>query len=629
MCGIAGIFDSSPASAITDPLHAMLRSMVPRGPDDEGRATIPVQHGGAWHIGTRRLAILDLSPAGHQPMHDTQRGNWLAYNGEVFNFRELRDELLRAGFTFRSNCDTEVILHGYGQWGEGLFEKLEGMFAVAIWDRERQQMLLARDRHGIKPLYYAQSGNNFLFASEIRALLASGLVSRSLDSAGLDSYLKFGAVQEPLTLLRGIRQLPAGSVLRSRPGCEFQIQPYIKLFATLPATNGHSPLREPMLGRLRAALQRAVRLRLASDVPIGLFLSSGLDSAALAALAVSEKRDLRTFTLTFSEQDFAEGERAHAIARYLKTNHQQLVLSQRELLSSMPQALAALDQPSIDGINTYMVSKLTKQAGVTVALSGLGGDELFGGYRSFRQVPRLEMLGKALPRWMRHSTGRLLSHSSVPSRVKGGAWLQEQDGFGDAYFSTRMLLMPRDVAGLLRPEWLLELDFSELAQALRSLRSAIAPHDAVNRVSCLELSTYMRNMLLRDTDCMSMAHSLEVRVPFLDHQLTDLMLRIPGAWKVQGRNKSLLLEALADKLPITLISPRKRGFEFPWSSWLRGELRSEVENTLREPGSALAQAFDWRKVQSIWQNFLAGREHWSRPWLFYVLRKWTAQHLPA
>jgi asparagine synthase (glutamine-hydrolysing) len=616
-----------PSSA---PLAAMLQAMIPRGPDDEGRAQLSVASGGQWHIGSRRLAILDLSAAGHQPMFDERTGHWLAYNGEVFNFRELRKELQRDGIAFRSNCDTEVVLKGYGHWGEAVFVKLEGMFALALWDAARQQMLLVRDRHGIKPLYYFDGRGAFLFASELRALLASGRIPRRLDSAGLDSLLKFGVVQEPASLVKGIRQLAAGHLLRWDPQ-GIRINPYVNVLAPRPPANGHGPRRDEVIEQLRGALQAAVQRRLVSDVPLGIFLSAGMDSGAIAALASVGGSRAKTFTVTFAEKRFAEGERARAIAAAIGTEHTELVLTESELLPVLPRALKAMDQPTVDGINSYFVSQMARQAGVTVALSGLGGDELFGGYRSFRQIPRLEQLGRVVPGWLCAATGQAIQMSSAASnRLKLAAWLQQVDGFGHPYFVSRLLLLPGRIAQMMQPAWLLDLDFEDMAAHLRSVREAAARHDPVNRVSCFELSTYMRNTLLRDTDCMSMAHSLEVRAPFLDHDLTDLMLRIPGAWKVNRRqNKPLLVEALGRKLPPQLLSRPKHGFEFPWAEWLRGKLRRDVSETLAEPGPVLGQALRWDEVRRVWQDFLASREPWSRPWLFYVLRKWTDENLAA
>jgi asparagine synthase (glutamine-hydrolysing) len=628
MCGIAGRLETRASGAAEfAPLLAMLREMRPRGPDDSGTAEIRLREGGRLLLGACRLAILDLSAAGHQPMRDETTGNWLAYNGEIFNFRELRSELESRGCRFRSNCDTEVLLLGYRVWGEGVVQRLRGMFAFALWDEREQKVLLVRDRLGIKPLYFTRSAQQFAFASELRALLESGLVSRELDPTGVDSYLKFGAVQEPATIVRGIELLPAGHLLRWGRG-EIKIERYWRL-PTETITNGHAKQRQRAIDDMHTTLAEAVRMRLVSDVPLGVFLSSGLDSSVVAALAREATPDLRTFTISFEEQRLAEGRIAQRIAQHLGTRHSEATLSQRSILSELPQALQAMDQPTVDGVNTFFVSKLTKQAGVTVALSGLGGDELFAGYRSFRVVPQMERLNRWTPRWSRHLAGSLLDSRFLGARGDGklGAFLRCEDGFAFPFFLARLVLTPRRVAQLLLPEWVLRIDHSVFRPQWQKNAQEIATCDPINRVAYLELSTYLRNMLLRDADCMSMAHSLEVRVPLIDHVLVEKMMRLPGAWKLaRGQRKPLLTSALANPLPQDVLRLPKRGFEFPWGEWLRGELRAEVEQTLAQPG-ALAPALQWDRVQGMWREFQAGRLHWSRVWMFYVLRKWTEQHI--
>jgi len=632
MCGIAGWYEerAEGAAASVEPLRAMLRAMTPRGPDDVGLTEVlPRLDRGRWLLGACRLAILDLSAAGHQPMHDAATGNWLVYNGEIFNFRELRRELEAAGCAFRSNCDTEVLLVGYGVWGEEVVRRLRGMFAFAVWDEVQQKLVLARDRHGIKPVYYWQQAGRFLFASELRALLASGFVPRVLDATGLDSFMKFGAVQEPATLIRGIRLLPAGHLLRWRKA-GVELARYWRLPAETTPVNGRATVRKKRVEEVCASLSEAVRLRLVSDVPLGVFLSGGLDSSVVAALAARSGNAIRTFNITFSEKQFAEGAKARHVAQHIGSEHHELTFSEQHLLEALPEALAAMDQPTVDGINTYFVSRLAKQAGVTVALSGLGGDELFAGYRSFHIVPRLEQFERWTPHWLRYLAGTLLDSRLFTGRDDGKlrSYLCGEYGFRRPFFFSRLVLTPARVARLFQPEWLLELDFAVYERECEEIERMLAGQDAINRVSCLELTSYLRNTLLRDTDCMSMANSLEVRVPLIDHVVTEQMLRLPGAWKLSGRQrKPLLVAALERPLPTDILRQPKRGFEFPWELWLRGELRSEVEVTLREPGPALARALRWESVRELWQEFLAGRVHWSRVWLFYVLRKWTERHI--
>ncbi len=638
MCGIAGWHEarrgngaaaSVASAASAEPLLAMLRAMTPRGPDDVGHVEVlPRQSPGRWLLGACRLAILDLSIAGHQPMKDAQSGNWLVYNGEIFNFAELRRELEAAGCTFRSNCDTEVLLHGYRVWGEDVLRRARGMFAFGLWDEARQMLLLVRDRLGVKPVYYYEHAKRFLFASELRALLASGFVPRELDATGLDSFLKFGAVQEPATLVRNIRLLPAGSLLRWREG-RIEIERYWSLPAGEVEANGNASERKRRIEEVSQSLADAVHIRLASDVPLGVFLSGGLDSSVVAALAAQSGNPIQTFTINFAEKHFAEGAKARRVAEHIGSEHRELVFSQRDLLPALPEALAAMDQPTVDGINTYFVSRLTKQAGVTVALSGLGGDELFAGYRSFRVVPRMEQADRWTPRWARRAAGSVLASRVFRFRRdrKLSVWVRHEDGFGHPFYLSRMVLTPGRVARMFQPDWLLAIDFSVYEKEVKEMRRLIAGHDAVNRVSCLELSSYMRNTLLRDADCMSMANSLEVRVPLIDHVVTEQMLRLPGAWKLGRQRKPLLVAGLAKQLPEDILQQKKRGFEFPWDLWLRGELRAEVEATLAEPGTALAPVLQWEAVRQLWKDFQARKVHWSRVWLFYVLKKWTDRHV--
>src|SRR5271168_781061 len=612
MCGICGWWERQGIGR-AETMPDMLRQMTPRGPDDEGSTEIHPRSGGILRLGARRLAIQDLSPAGHQPMQDPVTGAWLVFNGEIFNFQELRGEIESRGCQFRSQGDTEVLLLGYREWGEQFLERLRGMFALALWDASRQTLLLVRDRLGIKPLYYAETPGSLLFASELRALLASGLVARELDVTGLDSFLKFGAVQEPVTMVRGVRLLPAGCLLRFHEGAS-QIERYWDLPSAALPLNGDPRVREKHMEALREELDTAVRMGLVSDVPLGIFLSGGLDSTVVAAIAARHCTRLKTFTVTFAEEQFAEGVKARQVARLLQTEHHEITVSQGDLLETLPAGVAAMDQPTVDGINTYMVSRVTKHDGVTVALSGLGGDEQFAGYRSFRLVPRMEWMERRVPRWMRRAAAGaaspLLGGSTRGKKME--LWLKGMDAFPHPFYLSRLIFSPAQIARLIRPERLLEIQFGVFVEEFARQLRLIEQHDPVNRVACLELLVYLRNTLLRDTDCMSMAHSLEVRVPLLDHRVTEKALLLPGRWKTEGRQrKSLLVTAAGRELPSKILRQPKRGFEFPWDQWLRGQLRSAVEAALAEPGPVLESAINWQDVRHTWSEFLAGRCHWS------------------
>ncbi len=394
MCGIFGMVAHN-ARIPDGVLERGTQSLAHRGPDDSGTIVLrdsipgPVEIG----LGNRRLAILDLSPFAHQPLHDAETGNWIVYNGELYNFREIRHEL-EPGTRFVSHSDTEVVLKAYARWGERCLAKFRGMFAFAIWDAGRRRLFLARDPMGIKPLYYAQAGSYFLFASEVRTLLGTGLVPRQIDSAGLINYLTFGSAYDPLTLVEGVRALPPGHTLTWESG-SLRRSSYWDLVDEPSDAGGTSESvsaqnEKQACERLQPILEEAVRMQLVSDVPVGVFLSGGIDSSALVSILSRSGVTASTFSIVFREADFSEAEHSRAIAAKFHTDHHEINVSQTDVLAAIPDALGAMDLPTMDGVNTYFVSRETRRAGVKVALSGLGGDEVFAGYSTFRTVPRME-----------------------------------------------------------------------------------------------------------------------------------------------------------------------------------------------------------------------------------------------
>jgi asparagine synthase (glutamine-hydrolysing) len=553
-------------------------------------------------LGNTRLAIIDTSAAGHQPMHDPETGNWITYNGETYNFKELRREL---GGEWASNTDTEVVLRAYRRWGADAFRRLRGMFALAIWDNQRKRLILARDPLGIKPLYYYAAKDQLIFASELRALLASGLVPRRLSAAGLDSYLANGSVAAPLTIIDGVRQLLPGHYLES---VEFK-----EIEFAVPRSDEVPDCRDEAVARLRAGLEESVRAHLVSDVPLGVFLSGGMDSSALVALMsrISEQRP-KTFSVVFDEATFTEAPFSRAVAARFQTDHTEITLNEDRLLSILPEALAAIDQPTMDGINTFVVSQAVKNAGITVALSGLGGDELFAGYPSFRRALKLHSLSRTARRVLRAALS-VVRNGSV-QRHKFRQLMNSEGTPADVYRISRQLFSnelgrPRSAAPTITPGW------------------GRHPVDVVNEISRLELSGYMSNTLLRDTDAMSMAHSLEVRVPFVDTRLVDYVLSLPGAWKLNHGTKGpkpLLADALADLLPRDFLARPKMGFTLPFERWLQQNLRTEVSSVLEDASMLSVPALNSAAVQKLWRNFLQKPRAvgWSRPWSLYVLAKW-------
>lgn len=609
MCSISGIMGAADGTRIVSRMNA---AQGHRGPDDCG-----VVKAGEVVLGNTRLAIIDTSATGHQPMHDPLTGNWITYNGETYNFRELRQQL-SDDQPWRSDCDTEVVLRAYRQWGTDAFQKLRGMFALAIWDDVRQTLVLARDPLGIKPLYYYIADDRLLFASELRALLASGSVSRRLSVAGIDSYLECGAVQSPLTIVEGIRQLLPGHYLQAKASDTGDLELLGVGFAHRD-TQEFAGDRAEAVAQLRAELEESLRLHLVSDVPLGVFLSGGMDSSALVALMSRiSNRQPKTFSVVFDEATFTEAPFSRAVAQCFDTEHTEIRLSEGELIDLLPDAIGAIDQPTMDGINTFVVSRAVKHAGVTVALSGLGGDELFAGYPSFRRAIKLNAMSPVSKRILRAAAGvgKLALNGSVQ---RNKFWQLANSNWepADVYRISRQLFS-RD--------YMIHMTGREARQP--DYRNG-NHHDTVNTISRLELNGYMTNTLLRDTDAMSMAHSLEVRVPFVDTKVVDYVLSLPGEWKLHGSGpKPLLADAVGDLLPRELMTRPKMGFTLPFEKWMQQHLRAEIASVLENSGRLTPAGLNAGTVKKIWHDFLDRPRGvgWSRPWSLYVLAKWCERN---
>jgi asparagine synthase (glutamine-hydrolysing) len=632
MCGIFGIVAHN-ARVPVDVLERGTQSLAHRGPDDSGTIVVSDGEAGEVGLGNRRLAILDLSPLAHQPMHDAETGNWIVYNGEIYNFRDIRRELEQAGARFVSHSDTEVVLQAYARWGEQCLARFRGMFAFALWDARQYRLFIARDPMGIKPLYYARTGPYFLFASEVRSLLGTGLVPRQIDHAGLINYLTFGSAYDPLTLVQGVHALPTGHSLTWERGIVRKLQ-YWDLVDERANTREERESVSAVRAEehLQPILEEAVRLQLVSDVPVGVFLSGGIDSSALVSILSRGGVTPSTFSIVFREAEFSEAQHSRAVAAKFHTDHHEISVSQADVLPAIPDALRAMDLPTIDGINTYFVSREARRAGVKVALSGLGGDEVFAGYSTFRTVPRMERLVRYcgyVPRLMRGpfaSVFAALFPDGDQSR-KLASLAGDKGRILHPYFLSRMLFTP-DQRDLLSRG----VDFDTAEKACASQRESLQralPLDAVNRVSYLESRCYMLNTLLRDADFMSMYQGLEVRVPLIDHFLAKTVLALSGACKLNHTPKKLLVGALAGSLPDEIVHRPKSGFTLPFEHWMRQDLRSEIEpvlDTKRINDGPLAALLDGDAVQQVWQQFLRGKASWSRPWSLYVLERWCELH---
>jgi asparagine synthase (glutamine-hydrolysing) len=593
MCGIGGIvggaLHANERESAALRLQAALRH---RGPDDHALFA----DGDAMLVHTR-LAILDPTPAGRQPM--TRGALTLTFNGEIYNFRALRAELVRAGKTFLSSTDTEVLLALYARHGPDCLSMLRGMFAFAVWNARDRSCFLARDPFGIKPLYHARiPGEGIVFASELRAVLATGLVPRQIDAAGLGGYLATGSVPEPHTMIAGVECLRAGRWLRWQADA-VTTRTYFALGFI------EKPPDEPRPD-VRAALADSVEHHLVSDVPVGLLLSGGLDSSALLALAQRcGRNDIATFSLGVEDTALDETDAARALARHFGARHHEMLLTQELARHWIDDFLDAVDQPTLDGFNGWCACKLAADHGCKVVLSGLGADELFGGYPSFHQVPALHRAGLILRplRPMAHGMARIGS---------GARWRRGCDYLGGpatisrAYAAFRGVFTPPEIASLhdmLLPGLTARCPLEKDVEIERELNN---PGDTVSH---FELTRYLRNQLLRDADAMSMAHGIELRVPLLDLPLFHTLRAIPAARRLSPAKQ--LLRGAVPELPVALLATRKRGFSLPFGSWLENEWADLVGELPRLRGLALAP--------------------WYRKWTLIVLMRWLRKHdlLPA
>jgi asparagine synthase (glutamine-hydrolysing) len=604
MCGIAGIYAYHYAANPVDraELSRIRDHMTARGPDGFGE----------WHsqdgrvgLGHRRLTIIDLSERGAQPMTSADGKLVVTFNGEIYNYRQLRASLEAKGYAFRSQTDTEVLLHLYAERGEEMVNDLRGMFTFGLWDEEKKALLLVRDPYGIKPLYYADDGWTLRFASQVKALLAGGKLSRNPEPAGWVGFCLFGSVPEPFTTYQEIRSLPAGSALWVDHIGTHETKQYFSIAAAYCRAEAARPSRndEDLRLGIREALLDSVRHHLVADVPVGAFLSSGIDSGALVGLMRDAgQQDIQTVTLAFEEfrgSNEDEAPLADEIAAQYGTRHTARFVTEQEFRDDLPKILDAMDQPTIDGLNTWFVSKAARELGLKVAISGLGGDELFGGYVSFRDIPlcvrtlaipaRIPALGD-LTCWLLNDIRRFL-----PSVNPKAAGLLKYGGtFAGAYLLRRGLFMPWELASVLGLD-VARLGLRRLAP-LQLIESVLAPRPATSfgNVAVLESSLYMRNQLLRDTDWASMAHSLEVRVPLVDVELLSHVALVTT--KNISPSKRILGNSPSLPLPSRVMERPKTGFVTPIEAWLQRDSRVQK----------------WRRVPALAVDKCA----WARRWAF-------------
>lgn len=608
----------------------MAAAIAHRGPDDEGIEIFPAQPaaGGraelpAVSLAFRRLSILDLSPRGHQPMFNEDRSLCIVFNGEIYNFAELRKEL-EGRHQFRSNTDTEVIIHAYEEWGVRCVERLRGMFAFALWDAQRGRLWMARDRLGIKPLYWCRAGGKLVFGSELKSVLASGLVERRMNMDALNRCLAYGCLRAPTTMISGVHLLQPGHTLTVENGGKPVVECYWQLPVDVtPVRAG----RQEVVTQLRAMLEESIRLHMISDVPLGAFLSGGLDSTVIVGL-MSRMVDqpIRTVCIGYGSEGAALNELAYArvAAEHFGCDHTEAIVGGADAAREFDSFIWHLDRPSVDGLNSYFVSKITRQS-VTVSLSGIGGDELFLGYphtlatlRSMQLRARIPMV-RRLPRNLR--LGKLRRLSPWVSALEMAPYNPTE-----LYERNRTLFDAGQRAALI-VEGARRL--SRVNEPTLGSENMVANTDMVNYLTRTEIDRYMTPMLLRDMDVVSMAHALEVRPPFLDHKLVEFVCRLPGEFKVRDGSipKPLLADAGADLVPPAIRNRHKAFFHMPIGAWMQNELRDRVNDATSNETVRRRGLFQPEAVAAARQQFAEHPRNWSNLWLLTVIEWWMRRYL--
>ncbi|MBN2053680.1 asparagine synthase (glutamine-hydrolyzing) [bacterium] len=626
MCGICGYVGNGNAVQ----LERMMAAMVHRGPDDSGRFIA-----GEVALGMRRLSIIDVEGGG-QPITDEDGGVVVVFNGEIYNYRELRDSLLERGHKFTTRTDTEVLVHLYQEYGANLTEHLRGMFAFALWDRAARRLLLVRDRLGIKPLYVVERPGVLFFASELKALLAAGVIEARLEPQAVASYASFPCVPAPATIIAGVEMLLPAHLLVYENGAANRLE-YWRLRFDPPTGSGDA--RE-YIQRTRTLLEESVRLRLRSDVPLGAFLSGGIDSSAVVGLmGTLLDRPVNTYSIAFTgkEPEFAwfnELSHAKKVAECFGTNHQEIVISGEDIHRKLARMVWAMDQPSGDALQYYLVSELAAR-GVKVALSGTGGDEVFAGYEWFKELRflnRLDRMYDRLPCSFRNALRRMLSGAPPTMRAtrlfrKAGTFTRGTGSFAERYRLNRRMYRREEWDHLFNPRFAAQLD-NQAPDEIDRYVGATENYDIVDKVSFLQIKTDLVNLLIRDQDAVSMAHSLEVRLPLIDHVLIEFIACTPPHLKLHGNmEKYILREAVKDILPADIAGRRKKGFMFPMHLWMRNELAPVVDGCLNRASVERRGIFNWEFVRSLTARFEAGKEPFFKVWNMVALELWCRMFL--
>lgn len=603
MCGIAGIFSKElplREDLIENFISKTNQILEHRGPDDRGFYISKDKNLILTH---RRLSIIDLTDKGHQPMTNEDKTLWLTFNGEIYNFLNLKEDLIKKGHQFKSQADSEVILHLYEEYKEKSFSLLRGMFAFGLWDDRRKELYWVRDRFGIKPLYYYEDDRLAIFSSEVKLFKNINLIVNELNLKAIIGFLIFGYVPEDLTTVKGVYSLPAGSYMVLSK----EFRKIIKYYE-LDFLKKNNPVN--IYKDIRRILEESINIHLISDAPLGVFLSGGIDSSGLVALASKFKKEsLVTLSLIFKEREFSEEVYQSIVKEKYNTHHHQIELTSDDFRQEIPFILEAMDQPTVDGINTYFVSKAAKQAGLKTVLSGLGGDEVFCGYNSFKFIHILKNI-QSLPKMMRFSFSSSLG--LLPDKFKKISYLLEEDPLS-LYLTIRGLFYINDVAEILN------IDKKEIQDYLKSFTLPLILYkmNPIDFLQYMEINFYLKGQLLKDIDFMSMCHSIETRVPYLDHILVEYIKDLDPKLKI-NRNicKPLLANSLKDLLPKEIIHRKKQSFVFPFSVWLKN-YQKQLEDLIFEK-TRINKDYAYK----LCKDFKNNRIHWSKFWTLVVLNQW-------
>lgn len=612
MCGLAGTINI-PKELAAKSMSKMLAQQAHRGPDATG----------FWQddkcaLGHNRLAIIDLDTHANQPMHSHNGRYVMVFNGEIYNYKAIQQELVEV--QWKTQSDSEVLLEAYVKWGAACLDKLNGMFAFAIWDKQEESLFIARDRLGIKPLYYSIKDGSLLFASELRTLLKSDLVDARVNLQSVHDFIRFQWVQTPDTIIQAISSVPAGHFATYSDNT-WQTQAWWDI-NKLTKNEETTDLKKAQQ-KVKTLFYEAVERRMISDVPIGAFLSGGIDSSAVvAAMSNISSTPIDTFSIGFAEKKYDESAYAAIIAKKFNTNHHPLEYSAKAMQQDVPEILGTFDTPSADGVNSYVVSKLVKEAGITVALSGLGGDELFCGYPVFTQLPKIQQIPLAwkLPTSIRKMAASPLSLLPDQKWKKLGMMLKEKSNDPThLYPYFREINSQSQTASWIKPT----ITHSLFEDSLQNIRAK----GTLSWLSVAETTGYTQHVLLKDTDMCSMTHALEVRVPFFDYTLVEYVNQLSDNLKTPTTPKKLLTDALAEELPMEIINRPKMGFSFPWDIWLRNDLKSFVEHQLVK-----AKQFDFLNepaIQASWQQYIQGNKNikWYQIWNLVCLIDWLDKNI--